>query len=80
MFNYKKISPSTILISSLPIFFIIGSAALNILIVLTCLFFIKQFFNFKNLTNFKKFESWKIFFLIFFIYLLISSFFAEEFF
>jgi len=80
MFNYKKIHPSTILISLLPIFFIIGSAALNILIVITCLFFIKQYFNINDLTHIKKFEKWKIFFLIFFIYLLISSFFAEEFF
>lgn len=78
MFNFSKIHPSVILISLLPIFFIIGSAALNILIVIICFFFMKQFFNFNDFVHIEKFEKWKIFFLIFFIYLLISSFFAED--
>ena len=73
---FKKIDITVVLFCFLIISFIVGSAVLNITVVVISIFYL--FKNFKN----KKFDEFEIIwvkaFLVFWIYLILISFFSED--
>ena len=73
---FKKLDITVVLFCLLIISFIVGSAVLNITVVLISIFYL--FKNFKN----KKFDEFEIIwvkaFLVFWIYLILISFFSED--
>tara|TARA_B100000989_G_scaffold294958_1_gene275018 strand:- start:1101 stop:2360 length:1260 start_codon:yes stop_codon:yes gene_type:complete len=74
--NYTKISSSVVAI--LPILFILGSASLNVALVLIFCSFFWLIISKKIPTNSLYNENWKIIFFIFFFYTIIISIFSIE--